>query len=110
MMEPTVLRQSASPDRTLLPGTEVRLAHGQGLTLACWTFQPGIDLPEHRHPHEQITTVVDGVFELSIGNEPHRLEAGDTVILPPETVHSGRSITACRVIDAFHPVREDLKR
>jgi len=95
--------------RHLLPGTEVRLVHSETMTLASWVFEPNIDLPEHSHPHEQITTVIEGEFELTIDGEPSRMEAGDVAVITSNAVHSGRSITRCRVIDAFHPVREDLR-
>ncbi len=95
--------------RHLLPGTEARFVHSESMTMAFWSFDPGTDLPEHSHPHEQITTVIEGVFELNIDGETSRLEAGDVAVTPSGAVHSGRSVTRCRVIDAFHPVREDLR-
>ncbi len=95
--------------RHLLPGTEARFVHSESMTMAFWSFNPSIDLPEHSHPHEQITTVIEGVFELKIDGEISRMEAGDVTVIPSGAVHSGRSVTSCRVIDAFHPVREDLR-
>lgn len=95
--------------RHLLPGTEVRLVHSETMTLASWRFEEGIDLPEHCHPHEQITTVLEGVFELTIDGQALRMEAGDVAVIASGAMHSGRSVTECRVMDAFHPVREDLR-
>ena len=93
---------------TLLPGTAARFVHSESMTMAFWSFEPEITLPEHSHPHEQISTVLEGVFELTIGGEVFRLEAGDVAIIPSDAIHSGRSLTRCRVLDVFHPVREDL--
>ena len=95
--------------RHLLPGTEVRLVHSETMTLASWQFEKGIDLPEHSHPHEQITTVVEGTFELTLNDQPIRMEPGDVAVIAPGVVHSARSLTRCRVMDAFHPVRDDLR-
>jgi len=95
--------------RYLLPGTEVRLVHSETMTLASWTFEPGIDLPEHAPPHEQITTVIEGVLELKIDGQVSRMEAGDVAVIASGSTHSAHSVTQCRVIDAFHPVREDLR-
>ena len=39
----------------------------------------------------------------------HRLREGDTFFIPPNVPHSGRSITNCRIIDVFCPVREDYR-
>ena len=108
-MQPLIYSRSDLVPRKLLPGAETRLVHSETMTLASWVFEPGIDLPEHSHPHEQITTVIEGVFELRIDGAPCRMEAGAVAVIPSGTLHSGRSITECRVIDAFHPVREDLR-
>ncbi|MEN8162882.1 MAG: cupin domain-containing protein [Acidobacteriota bacterium] len=108
-MQPSIYSRSDLEPRRLLPGTEVRLVHSETMTLASWVFEPDIDLPEHSHPHEQITTVLEGVFVLCIDGKPSRMEAGDIAVIPSGAVHSARSITRCRVIDAFHPVREDLR-
>jgi len=95
--------------RELLPGTEVRFVHSDRMTIAHWRFDPGIDLPEHSHPHDQITTIIEGEFELTVAGEPEILRTGDYRVIPPGAVHSGRSITTCRIIDVFSPVREDYR-
>ncbi len=93
----------------LLPGTEVRFIHSDRMTVAHWHFDPDIDLPEHSHHHDQISTVVEGEFELTLNGVTERLSAGDYLVIPPNVVHSGRSITDCRIIDVFSPVREDFR-
>ena len=108
-MQPSIYSRSDLEPRRLLPGTEVRLVHSETMTLASWVFEPDIDLPEHSHPHEQITTVIEGVFVLRIDGSPSRMETGDVAVIASGAVHSGRSVTRCRVVDAFHPVREDLR-
>jgi len=39
----------------------------------------------------------------------HQLTTGQVFVIPPDARHSGRALTACRVLDAFAPVREDYK-
>jgi quercetin dioxygenase-like cupin family protein len=95
--------------RELIPGTTVRFVHSERMTVAHWHFKPGIDLPEHSHPHEQICHVIEGEFELTIDGVPEKMGAGHCRVIPPDAVHSGRSITACRIIDIFSPVREDYR-
>ena len=96
-------------EQELIPGTRVRFIHSDRMTVAHWHFNPDIDLPEHSHPHDQICNVIDGEFELTVDGVPEVLTAGDYRVIPPDAVHSGRSITACKIIDAFSPVREDYR-
>jgi quercetin dioxygenase-like cupin family protein len=95
--------------QTLIPGAEVRFVHGEHMTLAYWTFDADAPFPEHAHPHEQVVNVIEGVFELTVEGETARLQAGSVVVIPPNASHSGKAITASRIIDVFHPVREDYR-
>jgi quercetin dioxygenase-like cupin family protein len=95
--------------RELIPGADVGFVHSENMTLAYWNFDPGVPLPEHGHTHEQVTNVIEGVFELTVEGETMRLEAGSVVVVPPNAIHRGRSVTKCRVIDVFYPVREDYR-
>jgi len=90
-------------------GAQVRFVHSENMTIAYWQFEPGANLPEHSHPHEQISNVMGGAFELTIDGESLDLQAGSVVVIPPNTVHSGKAITGCYIIDVFYPVREDYQ-
>ena len=79
------------------------------MTIAHWHFEPGTDLPEHSHPHDQITNIIEGEFELTVDGEREILKSGHYRVISPNAVHSGRSITACRIIDVFSPVRDDYR-
>lgn len=92
-----------------VPGARGRFVHSEHMTLAWWEFAAGTPLPEHSHPHEQMTCILDGTFELTIAGEPHRLEAGMVAVIPPDARHAGRAITECRLVDVFYPVREDFR-
>ena len=79
------------------------------MTLAYWQFEAGTLLPEHSHPHEQITYVTQGMFDLAVEGEIHHLEAGMVIVIPPNARHSGTSVTKSQIIDMFYPVREDFR-
>ena len=96
-------------ERELIPGTRVRFIHSDQMTVAHWHFDPGIDLPEHSHPHEQICNVMDGEFELTVDGVPEIMTKGHYRVIAPDVVHSGRSITASKIIDVFSPVRDDYR-
>ncbi len=104
-----VYRSTEMEKTELVPGAEAGFVHTENVTLAYWSFAPGVSIPEHAHPHEQVVNVIDGIFELTVGGETERLEAGAVVVIPPDVSHSGTSVTACRLIDVFHPVREDYR-
>jgi quercetin dioxygenase-like cupin family protein len=101
--------------REMLPkkpaeGIEMRVIHGERMTFAYFTFTPGTPLPEHRHSHEQIGTVVKGEMELTIAGEPRAVPAGGAYHIPSNTVHSARCLKGpAEVIEVFAPAREDFK-
>ena len=105
----SIIQLSQIASRELVPGATVRFVHSDHMTLAYWTFEAGTPLPEHTHPHEQVTNIITGTFELNIAGQVHRLEAGHVALIPPDARHSGRAVTACRVIDVFYPVRKDYR-
>ena len=93
--------------RELLPGFTVRFIHSDNMTFGHWKIAKGSSLPEHSHPHEQVTHVLQGEFELTVGDETSMLTSEMGAIIPPNVSHSGRAVTDCRIIDTFYPVRED---
>jgi len=95
---------------TLCTGFDAKLLHSNSMT---WSFVHSIaghTLPAHQHVHEQVTHIVKGDFELTVEGIPHLLKAGDLFIIPSNTLHSGKSITDCDIIDVFNPVREDYAK
>ncbi len=95
--------------KELIPGTKSRFIHTDHMTVGYWEFEPGLELPEHSHPHEQVANIIEGVFEFTIDGKVERLEPGSAAIIPPNAVHSGKSITKCYIVDVFYPVREDFR-
>ncbi len=66
--------------------------------------------PFHSHPHEQITYIAAGeVLFLSEGQPPEKLGAGDLFAVPPGVPHSIQLLSeSARLVDTFHPIREDF--
>lgn len=100
---------STLEEREVFPGYSGRFIHSEHLTIAHWRIRANHPLPAHAHVQEQIVHVLEGTFELTVQDTPHRLEAGMVFVIPPNIVHSGIGITDCRIIDTFCPVREDYK-
>lgn len=104
-----LIRLNDLPVREIFPGFHARLVH-TGLVSHSWVeFDAGVSFPEHHHPHEQIVNVLEGELELVVSGDTYRLVPGLVFVIPPGAPHSGRAITACRVLDAFAPVREDYR-
>ena len=92
-----------------IPGFVGRFAHGVTMTVVQWTIAAGAKLPKHDHPHEQVSHVLEGEFEMRIDGQSQRLSPGMLAIVPPNVTHSGHAVTECRIIDVFHPVRDDYR-
>jgi len=94
----------------MLPGIERSAVWLEGVMLTFFVFQPNTNVPEHAHENEQITLVTQGALEFTLEGETRILRAGEGVCIPPNAVHSARSLDELtRAMDAWNPVREDYK-
>ena len=93
--------------KELVPGFKCRFVHTEHMTLGYWDIEKGSSLPEHSHPHEQVSSIIEGIFEMTVGDTTRVLKKGDVAVISGGETHSGRAITDCRIIDAFYPVRDD---
>jgi quercetin dioxygenase-like cupin family protein len=105
----SVIRLHDIDGKEVVPGLIGRFVHSGHMTVAYWNFDPGVEVPDHSHEHEQIVNVIEGTLDLTVEGETVRLEKDSVVIIPPNAAHSGRSVTRCRVIDIFYPTREDFR-
>ena len=92
---------------TIIPGYRAKFVHSNNMSFALWDVDEGASLPEHSHPHEQVTHLLEGKFEIAIDANTEVMQAGQIATIPSNIKHSGKAITACRILDAFYPVRED---
>ena len=97
----------AVPVKEMIPGFRARFVHSTRMTVALWDIDEDAVLPEHHHPHEQITQMLEGEFELTVNGVAHHLKPADIFVIPPNAIHEGRALTACKIMDTFSPVRAD---
>ena len=106
IIESNVVYESIGEGRTRY------LAHTDHLMMAVIDFNDGpTDAPDppHSHPHEQVSYVVAGKIIFFLGNEETHLGPGDIFTVPPNIPHSVRLLTQhVRLVDTFHPIREDF--
>jgi quercetin dioxygenase-like cupin family protein len=101
----------ATADRwiTMVAGIRRRtLVAGAQMMQMLVTLDVGSHLPEHQHPHEQLTHVLRGRLRLIVAGVEQELGAGQSICIPGGTPHAADALEDTLVIDTFSPPREDL--
>ncbi|SEW45922.1 Cupin domain-containing protein [Cognatiyoonia koreensis] len=83
-------------------------AHNDNLMVVEVHFDKGVTAPLHHHPHEQITYVMSGRFEFTIGDETYIVGAGDSLYKQPNIEHGATCLEAGTLLDVFTPRRDDF--
>ena len=84
------------------------LAHDGKMMAVEVNFAAGAVGPMHNHPHEQLTYVLSGEFEFTIGEETRVVSAGDTLYKQPDIVHGCVCTKKGILLDTFTPQRQDF--
>jgi len=71
-------------------------------------FEAGVTAPLHHHVHEQITYVMSGKFEFTVGDNTYIVGAGDSLYKQPNIEHGATCLEAGMLLDVFTPHREDF--
>ncbi len=71
-------------------------------------FDDGTVAALHSHPHEQLTYVISGEFEFTIGEETKIVKAGDTLYKEPNIIHGAKCLKKGVLLDTFTPMRKDF--
>ena len=111
----TVFRYDELATAEPAPGNIRRQAYSDNLMMVIVDFVggPSAPQPHHSHPHEQISYVAQGPlnFYLGQGGEQTitRVETGDLVVIPPNLPHTVEPLAEeTRLVDAFHPIRQEF--
>jgi len=96
-------------EKEMFPGYRGKFVHGETMTVAFWNIKSGSTVPLHHHVHEQVMHVVEGQFEFTVDGNTQVCGPGAIVVIPSNVPHTGTAITNCKVIDVFHPVREEYR-
>lgn len=93
-----------------LEGITLKSVSGNNTMMTFFTFEPGSIIPAHKHPHEQITYVIEGEMEMVLDGETKLLKAGDGVVILPNQDHSAKILSKpVKAVDAWYPIREEYK-
>ena len=93
------------------PGLVIRTFWGERIMISLVESPPQADPPAHSHPdHEQAGIVVQGEYDMTIGDERRRLKPGDAYVIPPGVEHQLHGLEGpALAIDVFSPPREEYK-
>ncbi len=81
---------------------------GAEAALVAIEIDPDTDVPEHRHPNEQIGILTHGSLTFTIGGEVRELRPGATWVIPSDVPHSVRSgPDGASLVELFAPPRDD---
>ncbi len=94
-------------EKEIVKGCRVRFVHTEEMTISFWNIDSGSEVPDHTHPNVQVSKIIEGELELTIGSETQVLSPGKIAVIPSNVSHRAVALTDCRVIDTFYPVRED---
>lgn len=100
---------AAVPVKEIAPGFRGRYVHSAQVTQGMIDAEAGALIPDHSHPHEQWTMMLEGSMELTVAGVTHLLTPGTVLYIAPHERHSARAVTGCRIFDVFHPVREEYR-
>ena len=104
------IRYSEIAEREAFAGVRGRYFHSPQMTTGEVSLDAGVTVPVHSHPHDQMTLVLSGRLEFTLGEETHEIGPGDTVVIPGGVPHGVRTTLAeCKLIDVFAPARTDYR-
>ena len=84
------------------------LSHGEKMMAVEVHFEEGAIGSMHSHPHIQISYVLEGEFEATIGEETKKITKGDTYYTLPDVPHGVVCLKKGILLDIFTPERQDF--
>ena len=81
---------------------------GDRLMLVRITIAAGSVVPAHAHPHEQMSYLVSGSAQFTLGDETSEVSDGSSVYVPSDVPHGVTALSDCLFLDTFSPPREDF--
>lgn len=103
-------RESDLKTKQVLEGITLRAVSGEKTMMTFFEFEPNAVIPSHKHPHEQITYIIEGEIEFTVEGETKILRAGGGVVIYSNQVHGAKILDKpTKAVDAWYPIRDDYK-
>jgi quercetin dioxygenase-like cupin family protein len=92
----------------IAPGIRRRtITYGTSMYQMIAKLDAGSQMPEHKHPQEQIVNILEGRMRLIVSGVPHELKGGESFYLASNVPHGVETIEDTMVLDTFSPPRDD---
>ena len=88
------------------PGWYGRYFDSANMTFGHYEFDAGATIHGHSHEQEEVWHVVEGELEVTISGQTERAGPGFVVVVPPDTKHEVRALTAGKAIVVDYPLRK----
>jgi len=96
------------PNKELAPGVTMRSAYLTQVMVTFVDLADGSVVPEHSHPHEQISVIVSGQLLFSVEGEERLVRGGEVVLIASGARHGVKVVGGPAVAyDCWSPIRED---
>ncbi len=104
----THVRITDLPSKEIAPGITLRSVFLENLMVTFVNLERDAVVPEHSHPHEQITVVIEGALDFTLEGVRYPMKAGDAIAIPSGATHTAVAVNGpCMVHDSWNPVRKD---
>jgi unsaturated pyranuronate lyase len=104
---PVLHRWDDMPSQTMAPGVDRRFLTASRVTVARFALARGAQVPVHSHDHEQVSYVLRGSLQFTVGGRELTVHGGEVLEIPSWVEHGVVAIEDTEVLDVFSPVRQD---
>ena len=67
-------------------------------TVTLFAFSKGEGLSEHTAPFDALVYVSEGEVEIAISGKPHRVSAGEAIVMPANEPHALKAVAAFKML------------
>lgn len=82
---------------------------GERMMVTLMQFKQGHRVGKHGHESEQAGYCLSGRFKLTIDDEGHLIEPGDSYLIPGNAEHSYEILEDSEAVEVFSPPREEYR-
>lgn len=95
--------------KKMLKSSHLRAVAHDHVMMTLFDFGPEDKvMPNHHHPHEQISYILEGSVKMVVGGQSQVLQAGQGAVIPSDIEHEVTALEkGTKVLDIFYPLRED---